>query len=173
MRFRRRKHPRHPVGAAGPSAAADAADGGDSRPFWERKTLRQMTDAEWESLCDGCGKCCLNKLQDEDTGALAFTNAACLLLDLDSCRCADYANRWDHVPDCVKLVPGMVARLAWLPSTCAYRLLAENQPLPDWHPLVSGDAESVHRAGVSVRGRAISEREADDLEDHVVDWEDL
>ncbi|MQX37016.1 YcgN family cysteine cluster protein [Roseospira navarrensis] len=144
-----------------------------SRPFWERKTLRQMTEAEWESLCDGCGKCCLNKLQDEDTGALAFTNAACKLLDRQSCRCSDYANRWDFVPDCVKLGPSSVGRLAWLPSTCAYRLLDEGQPLPSWHPLLTGDPESVHRAGISVRGRVVCETSVDDLEDHVVDWEDL
>jgi len=148
-------------------------DSDDARPFWRRKTLRQMTDAEWESLCDGCGKCCLNKLQDEDTGALAFTNVACDLLDPDTCRCSDYDHRWDHVPDCVKLVPRMIHKLAWLPSTCAYRLIAEGHDLPDWHPLNSGDPDSVHRAGVSVRGRVILEREAGDLEDHVVDWEDI
>lgn len=159
--------------AVGPAVAPGRDDANhDARPFWHRKTLRHMTETEWESLCDGCGKCCLNKLQDEDTGALAFTNVACNLLDPDSCRCRDYENRWDHVPDCVKLVPAMVHRLTWLPSTCAYRLLAEGQDLPDWHPLVSGDPESVHRAGVSVRGRVILEREAGDLEDHVVDWED-
>ncbi len=159
--------------APGPAVAPAPDDTTqDARPFWRRKTLRHMTEAEWESLCDGCGKCCLNKLQDEDTGALAFTNVACDLLDPVSCRCRDYANRWDFVPDCVKLVPAMVHRLAWLPSTCAYRLLAEGHDLPDWHPLVSGDPESVHRAGVSVRGRVILEREAGDLEDHVVDWED-
>jgi uncharacterized cysteine cluster protein YcgN (CxxCxxCC family) len=169
-------------GATGGSAPdADAPDDpsgapdhpGDPRPFWERKSLRQMTEAEWESLCDGCGKCCLNKLQDEDTGALAFTNAACKLLDRQTCRCSDYANRWDHVPECVKLDPNAVHRLAWLPSTCAYRVLAEGHPLPAWHPLLTGDPASVHRAGISVRGRVVCETTVDDLEDHVVDWEDL
>jgi len=145
----------------------------DDRPFWERKTLRQMTESEWEALCDGCGKCCLNKLQDEESGALAFTNAACKLLDPHTCRCSDYDNRWHHVPECVKLVPVMIHRLQWLPSTCAYRLLAEGHPLPDWHPLVTGDPDSVHRAGTSVRGRVVPETEVHDLEDHVVDWEDL
>lgn len=159
--------------SADATAPREGASDAEDRPFWERKTLRQMTEAEWESLCDGCGKCCLNKLQDEDTGALAFTNAACKLLDLNTCRCSDYANRWDHVPECVKLVPTMIHRLQWLPSTCAYRLLAEGHPLPDWHPLITGDPDSVHRAGISVRGRAVRETDVRDLEDHVVDWEDL
>lgn len=154
-------------------ASGTAARAPAGAPFWERLPLEAMTDAQWESLCDGCGKCCLNKLQDEDTGALAYTNAACQLLDVHTCRCSDYAHRWDHVPDCVKLVPAAIRRLRWLPSTCAYRRLAAGDPLPDWHPLITGDPDSVHRAGMSVRGRAVPETAVADLEDQIVDWEDL
>ncbi len=142
----------------------------DARPFWQRKTLGEMTRAEWESLCDGCGRCCLHKLRDDETEALAWTEVACRLLDVASCRCSDYANRRARVPDCVKLTPRKVAGIDWLPPTCAYRLLAEGQSLPWWHPLVSGRPETVHEAGVSVRGRAVPEREAGPLEDHVVAW---
>ncbi len=132
-----------------------------------------MTESEWESLCDGCGKCCLHKLQEEDTGRIHHTNVACLLLDLHSCQCSDYENRWDTVPDCVKLTPRLLSRLNWMPETCAYRLLANDMPLPDWHPLVSGDPDSVHRAGMSARGRSLSETDAGPLEDHIVAWSDL
>lgn len=132
-----------------------------------------MTNAQWESLCDGCGKCCLHKLEEEDTGRIHYTNVACELLDVHSCLCRDYHTRWDTVPDCVKLVPEVLQRLKWMPATCAYRLLLEGNPLPDWHPLVSGDPNSVHRAGQSLRGRAVAEDEAGDLEDHIVDWPDL
>lgn len=142
----------------------------EDQPFWRRKTLAEMTPAEWESLCDGCGKCCLHKLEDEDTGEIAYTNVACRLLDLGTCRCSRYAERKRLVPDCVRLDPGNVGALKWMPSSCAYRLLAEGKELPDWHPLVSGDPDSVHRAGVSVRGRCIPERKAGDLFDHVVSW---
>ena len=139
-------------------------------PFWRRKTLAEMTPAEWESLCDGCGKCCLHKLEDEDTGEIAHTNVACRLLDIGTCRCSRYAERQRLVPDCVQLDPGNVGALKWMPSTCAYRLLAEGKDLPAWHPLVSGDPDSVHRAGISVRGRCIPERKAGDLFDHIVMW---
>ena len=139
------------------------------RPFWETKRLDQMDRAEWESLCDGCGKCCLHKLEDEETGELVPTNVACKLLDRRSGQCSDYRRRRMFVPECVRLTPAKVAALDWLPSTCAYRLLAEGQPLADWHPLVSGDPESVHRAGISVRGWTVSEVDVGDLEDHVVD----
>lgn len=139
-------------------------------PFWKTKTLAAMSRAEWESLCDGCGRCCLHKLRDEDTEELAHTEVACRLLDIHSCRCRDYPNRRDHVPDCVKLTPKRLARIDWLPPSCAYRLVAEGQDLPEWHPLRSGDPESVHSAGASVRGRAIAERAARDLEDHIADW---
>jgi uncharacterized cysteine cluster protein YcgN (CxxCxxCC family) len=142
----------------------------DSTPFWRAKTLGEMSRAEWESLCDGCGRCCLHKLRDEDSDELGWTNVACRLLDTHSCRCSDYANRRARVPDCVRLTPKRVATIDWLPPTCAYRLVQEGQDLPWWHPLVSGDPETVHQAGVSVRGKAIGEREAGDLQDHIVAW---
>ena len=142
----------------------------DPLPFWKTKTLAAMSQAEWESLCDGCGRCCLHKLRDEDTDRLAFTEVACRLLDTASCRCRNYADRKRHVPDCVQLTPRKLTEIDWLPPTCAYRLVAEGRDLAWWHPLVSGDPETVHRAGVSVRGRAISERKAGALEDHVVRW---
>jgi len=132
-----------------------------------------MTQEEWESLCDGCGKCCLHKLQDIETDELFPTNVACRLLDLSTCRCGDYANRKVKVPDCVQLAPETAGSVPWLPKTCAYRLLANGEDLPFWHPLVSGDPESVHTAGISVRGRTISEREAGHLKKHLVDWPDL
>lgn len=139
-------------------------------PFWRTKTLGEMTRAEWESLCDGCGRCCLHKLRDEDTDELAWTEVACRLLDTQSCRCTDYANRKARVPDCVKLTPKRVAEIDWLPPSCAYRLLREGQDLPWWHPLVSGDPQTVVQAGISVRGKAVRERDAGALEDHVVAW---
>ena len=138
--------------------------------YWRRKTLDQMTPSEWERLCDGCGKCCLHKLEYVDSGKIEVTNVACRLLDTDSCRCTDYRNRRRYVPDCIKLTPKRILALKWLPRTCAYRLVAEGKDLKWWHPLVSGDPDTVHRAGVSVRGRAIPEDEAGPLEQHVVDW---
>ncbi len=135
-------------------------------PFWARKRLDEMSVAEWESLCDGCGRCCLHKLEDEETGEILHTRVACRLLDPETIRCRRYAERHRFVPDCLRLTPELVARLSWLPETCAYRRIAEGRPLPDWHPLLTGDRESVHRAGVSVRGRIVDEREAGDLEDH-------
>ncbi|HSV29091.1 MAG TPA: YcgN family cysteine cluster protein [Candidatus Omnitrophota bacterium] len=139
-------------------------------PFWRTKALTSMSPDEWESLCDGCGKCCLHKLEDEDTGEIAYTNVACRLLNLGTCRCKDYDNRKAHVPDCVRLTPEAVADLSWLPSTCAYRLLSEGKDLPWWHPLVSGDPDSVHLAGISVRNRVVAENRAGPLEHHIVDW---
>ncbi len=142
---------------------------GDAPPFWRTKTLAEMSPSEWESLCDGCAKCCLLKLEDEDTGEFAPTDVACRLLDLGTCRCRHYSERSRYVPDCRILDPERVARLAWLPSTCAYRLLHEGKPLPAWHPLVSGDPETVHLAGMSVRHRVLSESEVDEdvLEDRI------
>jgi uncharacterized cysteine cluster protein YcgN (CxxCxxCC family) len=139
-------------------------------PFWRTKTLGEMTRAEWESLCDGCGRCCLHKLRDEDTDELGWTNVACRLLDTTSCRCSDYPNRKAKVPDCVKLTPKRVAAIDWLPPSCAYRLLAEGRDLPWWHPLVSGDPETVVKAGVSVRGKVLRERDAGPLVNHIVEW---
>jgi len=139
--------------------------------FWETKSLDAMTRAEWESLCDGCGKCCLHKLEDEDTGELHATNVACRLLNRRSGQCSDYRNRRVHVPECVRLTPAKLRDIDWLPGTCAYRLIDEGKPLPDWHHLVSGDPEAVHRAGESVRGWTVSEDEAGDLEYHVIERE--
>lgn len=141
----------------------------DDPPFWLAKSLSEMTRDEWESLCDGCGRCCLNKLEDEDTGRFVYTRAACKLLDLGSCRCTDYANRASRVPDCVTLTPQNVGTLGWLPATCAYRLLDEGQPLPWWHPLVSGRAATVEEAGITVKGEAYSEEgiTVDELVDHL------
>ena len=142
----------------------------DKNAFWRSKTLAEMSETEWESLCDGCGQCCLHKLQDEDTDEIALTDVACRLLDLESCRCSDYENRTIEVPDCIQLTPGNAGELTWMPQTCAYRRLANGQQLDWWHPLVSGDPETVHHAGISLRGRAISEDAIDDIHEHVVGW---
>jgi len=138
--------------------------------FWE-EPIESLNREEWEALCDGCGKCCLHKLEDERTGALQATNVACRLLDRTSCRCSDYKMRRVFVPDCVRLDAASMKDIDWLPATCAYRLRGEGKPLADWHYLVSGDRESVHRAGISVRGWTVSEDEAGDLEHHLVDRE--
>jgi uncharacterized protein len=130
----------------------------DRRPFWRKKTLRDMTRSEWESLCDGCGRCCLNKLEDEETGQFIHTRAACKLLDVETCQCRDYKNRSKRVPDCVTLTPANVGKLGWLPATCAYRLLDEGKSLPWWHPLVSGSRETVKEAGIWVGDEAYTEK---------------
>jgi uncharacterized cysteine cluster protein YcgN (CxxCxxCC family) len=142
-------------------------------PFWLRKTLGEMSAQEWESLCDGCARCCLVKLEDELSGEVHYTDVGCTLLDAGACRCRDYENRQSQVPDCVRLAATNVRELAWLPPTCAYQLVAQGRDLPWWHPLKSGDPESVHRAGISVRGRVAGREEEfslAELLDRVVDW---
>lgn len=141
-------------------------------PFWKNKTLAEMTPAEWESLCDGCGRCCLLKLEDEDTNALYYTNIACHLLDDESCRCSDYANRVQRIPECLVIQHDNPEHMEIMPTTCAYYLLAKGEDLPDWHPLVTGDPDSVHQAGISVLGKVVSELyiHPDQLTDHIIDW---
>ncbi len=140
--------------------------------YWERVPLKNMTSKEWEALCDGCGKCCLNKLEDEESGEVAFTRVACRLLDSETCRCGNYEIRKTLVPECVVLNATTLPDIAyWLPRTCAYKLIYEGQPLYDWHPLISGTPESVHEAGISVRGWTVPEFEIDDddWEDHIIE----
>ena len=140
--------------------------------FWETVPMDRMNRAEWEALCDGCGKCCLNKLEDEETGEVALTRLACRLLDDESCLCSQYSIRHQFVPECIVLTPKTLRdSLYWLPQTCAYRLVVEGRPLYPWHPLLSGDPETVHTAGVSVRGLTIPEFEVgeDDWEDHIIE----
>ena len=142
-------------------------------PFWRRKSLREMTSAEWESLCDGCGRCCLNKLEEEGTDRTFYTSVGCRLLDGENCRCTDYKNRAALVDDCVQLTPKTIDEITWLPPTCAYRLIDEGRDLYWWHPLVSGDPESVHQAGISVRGRVSASELTvpdDQLENYIVSW---
>ncbi len=143
----------------------------NDKPFWMRKSLEKMTPAEWEALCDGCARCCLLKLEDEDTREVYYTGVVCRLLDIDTCRCKDYDHRMQEVPTCVVLSPERVRSLTWLPKTCAYRLLAEGKNLPGWHPLVSGNPQTVHWAGISVRDRTLSEEEIDiqKLEDYIIE----
>ena len=148
---------------------------GQRQPFWQRKTLEQMTPSEWESLCDRCGRCCLVKLEDEDTGEILRTDIACKLFDAGSCSCAGYELRQKKVHDCVKLTPESVREIKWLPKTCAYRLIRDGELLPEWHPLRSKSAETVHQAGVSVRGRVGGSEKTVRMRDyvtHIVDWGD-
>jgi uncharacterized cysteine cluster protein YcgN (CxxCxxCC family) len=157
-----------------PGAAADyVCRMADDAPFWTTKTLAEMNAKEWESLCDGCGRCCLVKLEDEDTAEIYFTDIGCRLLDGETCRCHDYANRSDRVTDCVRLTADNIGDLNWLPPTCAYRLVGEGKGLYWWHPLVSGDAETVHAAGISVRSRVFADEDAvpeSALGEHIVAW---
>jgi uncharacterized protein len=140
------------------------------KAFWETKSLAELDPKEWESLCDGCGKCCLHKLENDADGLVYYTDVACRLLDTQTCRCSNYDERSTLVEDCIQLCAASLAVLDWLPSTCAYRLLSEGKPLPAWHPLLTGNPESVHEAGISVRGRCVAESEVDDLEDRIVMW---
>ena len=144
------------------------------KPFWQRKTLLEMTQAEWESLCDGCGRCCLVKLEDEDTGQIHNTSLSCRLLDTKTCRCKNYKDRHALVDDCIRLEPGNVTELKWLPRSCAYRTLAEGRSLEYWHPLISGTNATVIEAGISVAGQVMSEEEIDEEEavDHMRGWPD-
>ena len=142
----------------------------ETLPFWKTKKLNEMSLDEWDSLCDGCAKCCLHKLEDQDTGDLSYTYVACRLLELGSCRCNNYAERTLMVPDCIELLPTNLSVLRWLPPTCAYRLINEGKELYWWHYLVSGSREDVHKEGISVQGRAVSERSTGNLEDHIVHW---
>lgn len=157
----------------------DEADSGANRgiedeaaPFWQRLSLSEMSQDQWESLCDGCARCCLNKLEDWDTGEIFWTDVVCRLLDDETCTCTDYPNRTTRVPDCQTLTPENVPLLKWLPPTCAYKLVSDGRDLYWWHPLVSGDRDTVHFAGISVRGRTVSENgvSTEQYEDHVVDW---
>lgn len=145
-----------------------------SKPFWQTKTLEQMTAAEWESLCDGCGLCCLVRFEDEDTGEVIPTKVHCKLFDPAVCRCSDYANRKTHVPDCIQLTPHNIEALEWMPMSCAYRRLHEGRDLAWWHHLVSGDRETVHQVGVSVRNQTVSEEtlveEEDALDHEAPEW---
>lgn len=141
-------------------------------PFWQRKRLHEMNQAEWDALCDGCGQCCLQKLEDEDTGEVFHTELVCRYMNTDTCQCTVYAERQKKVPGCTVLTAGTIADYHWLPLTCAYRTLAEGRPLAEWHPLRSGDPDSVHRAGVSVRGKVMSEDKVPDTdwEEHIIHW---
>jgi len=139
-------------------------------PFWKTKRLSKMTPREWESLCDGCARCCLEKIEHPDSGKVVYTCVACALLDSQRCRCRSYANRHRLIPDCLVMTPSTVKDLYWLPRTCAYRLILEGKNLPPWHPLVSGDPDTVHRDGISVRGKVIAQRyvNVDRLEAYII-----
>lgn len=151
------------------------ADRAETAPFWQRLSLAEMDQAQWEALCDGCARCCLIKLEDEDSGEVVYTRVTCQLLDEARCRCTRYPERHQLVPDCVQLGPEQAADFHWLPRTCAYRILAEGGDLPAWHPLVSGDPDSVHATGISVRGRVIPETHVhpEGLDEHVIRWVEM
>tara|TARA_R100001086_G_scaffold248869_2_gene186829 strand:- start:1072 stop:1542 length:471 start_codon:yes stop_codon:yes gene_type:complete len=145
----------------------------EDTPFWKSRSLQELSHDEWESLCDGCGKCCLLKLEEEDTGEIAYTRLHCRLFNPDTCRCSNYDDRKQYVPDCVQLTPDNIPMLKWMPRTCAYRLIAEGRDLPDWHHLVSGDRAAIHKAGKSVLGKTLSEDSVleEDQVDWIIDWE--
>jgi len=144
----------------------------DKKPFWEEKKLSEMSHSEWESLCDSCGKCCLHKLEDEDTGEIFYTSVVCDLIDLDSCTCTHYSERTHLVPDCLNLKQHNFSDYNWLPTTCAYKLLAAGEKLPDWHPLITNSKEPVHDSGVSIRSYAMKESQIDSIEEHIIQWLD-
>ena len=146
-----------------------------TKPFWEAKSLDAMTDAEWESLCDGCGQCCLHKLVNDETADLFYTRVACQLLDDETGRCKCYATRLEEVEDCLDVRRMSAAELAWMPRSCAYRRLAEGKSLPWWHPLITGDPQSTANARIAVAGRTISETAADldQLEAEIIEWVDI
>jgi uncharacterized cysteine cluster protein YcgN (CxxCxxCC family) len=160
------------AGANAQGQSGNSVYGRHIMPFWEEKSLAEMSEAEWEALCDGCGRCCLIKLEDEDSGEIITSDVRCKLLDGDTCACTDYPNRQKKVPDCIKLTPENVLTIPWIPVTCAYRRLAERRGLAWWHPLITGDMQAIEDVGVSVRGRTVSETEVapDTWEDHAVDW---
>lgn len=142
----------------------------NEKQFWKHTPLEQMSRQQWESLCDHCAKCCLQKIEDIDSREIYFTNVCCRYLDHDTCQCTEYLKRSVLVPECVTLTPADLEEPYWLPSTCAYRLVAENRDLPDWHPLLTGDPDSTRKAGHQVGGRVVCETEADELEQHLIEW---
>lgn len=142
----------------------------NNKHFWETKSLNQMTKVEWESLCDGCGKCCLHKLEDIDTGEISVSNVSCSFLDQTSCKCKDYKNRNENVPDCIQLDLKNLKKLDWLPSTCAYRLIDEGESLHDWHHLISGSSETIHERGMSVRDYSVNESSLKNVEEYILEW---
>ncbi len=144
-----------------------------TKPFWQTKRLPEMTPSEWESLCDGCAKCCLLKLEDEDSGDVAYTRLHCRLLDDGLCRCSDYENRKAKVPDCVILTPKSVSEIKWMPESCAYRRVHEGRGLADWHHLVCGDRNRIHDVGKSIMGQTVSEDTVleEDQIDWIIDWD--
>ena len=142
----------------------------NNKYFWETKSLNQMTKVEWESLCDGCGKCCLHKLEDIDTGEISVSNVSCSFLNQTSCKCKDYKNRNENVPDCIQLDLKNLKKLDWLPSTCAYRLIDEGESLHDWHHLISGSSETIHERGMSVRDCSVNESSLKNVEEYILEW---
>ncbi|CAA6801662.1 MAG: conserved protein of unknown function; putative YcgN protein [uncultured Thiotrichaceae bacterium] len=138
--------------------------------WWEEKRLSALSREEWESLCDHCGKCCLLKLEDEDTGDVYYTDVACSLVDAKSCHCGNYSERETLVPDCLKLTPDNLEQLAWMPLSCAYRRIMEGRGLPEWHHLVCGSKDEIHRQGLSIKGRYVDENEVRDIQEHIVEW---
>jgi len=141
-----------------------------AQPFWKTKSLDKLSTEEWESLCDGCARCCVFQFEDEDNGDLYQTDVVCGLLDMDKCQCTDYPNRQTKVPDCIQITPENILSLKWMPESCAYRQIALGNDLPDWHQLVSGSAKSVVEKGFSVKGKVVSANDVDDIEDHIISW---